>query len=65
MQKVKVTDDEKKQLMVEWGFEKPEVAQALAYKMEKDRKRNNMKKKHELSAMEKYQQFLKNSKLNK
>ena len=30
-------------MMDDWGFEKPEVAQALAFKMEKNRKRKERK----------------------
>lgn len=43
--------------MNEWGFEKPEAAQALAFRMEKKRKAQLKKNQKQMTATERYEKF--------
>jgi len=43
--------------MNDWGFTKPEIAEAMAFRIEKERKRKN--KKPTLNAIERYEKLYK------
>lgn len=56
---IKVTKVEKEKIMNDWGFTKPEIAESMAYRIEKERKRKNASKKSTLSAIERYEKLYK------
>jgi hypothetical protein len=59
VKRVKVSEEEKDKIMEDWGFKNKDAAEALAFKIQKERMRKAKKGQKQLTATEKYEKFLK------